>query len=313
MTWGYTSSDWSTEIRKKIVDLKVNVLQNWGEREQAINMFVDYGSRVLKAAKALRSRDATAVYAALTGARLHKGWKKDLRKKVSEIKGRSLSHVFDTASDSWLAWQYGIRPIVSDLGGAMDLYFQRRKVLPLITRTTLPLKKDSCLTRVIGSPNGYRGRPVNETLERKEGRVTAYCEIERGDIAQWGVLARQLGLTNPILLVWELIPYSFVIDWFLNVGDCLMAFDLLSEVKRSGVTVTGRYKQHWVNTDGGAISSGEFKYTKRDFTNSIPLPTLKVNSHPFGTSANLSVERVFSALALTRQLFSSSHTHPTVH
>lgn len=36
---------------------------------------------------------------------------------------------------------------------------------------------------------------------------------------------QQLGVTNPMNLLWELIPYSFVVDWFIPVGDYLSSLD----------------------------------------------------------------------------------------
>jgi hypothetical protein len=32
---------------------------------------------------------------------------------------------------------------------------------------------------------------------------------------------KQIGFNNPISLAWEVLPYSFVLDWFLPIGDFL--------------------------------------------------------------------------------------------
>jgi hypothetical protein len=32
---------------------------------------------------------------------------------------------------------------------------------------------------------------------------------------------KQIGFDNPISLAWEILPYSFVLDWFLPIGDFL--------------------------------------------------------------------------------------------
>lgn len=77
----------------------------------------------------------------------------------------------------------------------------------------------------------------------------------------------QLGLTNPVEVVWELVPYSFVVDWFLDVGgwvsslsaavgvtfvegsqtlmqktDLITGFDLVHD---SATTVTTYPKRGW--------------------------------------------------------------------
>jgi hypothetical protein len=36
--------------------------------------------------------------------------------------------------------------------------------------------------------------------------------------------ANALGLINPASVVWELVPYSFVVDWFVPVGGFLSSF-----------------------------------------------------------------------------------------
>jgi hypothetical protein len=34
-----------------------------------------------------------------------------------------------------------------------------------------------------------------------------------------------MGLTNPAVVAWELVPFSFVVDWFVNVSEFLGQFD----------------------------------------------------------------------------------------
>lgn len=39
------------------------------------------------------------------------------------------------------------------------------------------------------------------------------------------LLAKQLGLTNPAQVAWDVVPFSFVVDWFLPVNKFLSGFD----------------------------------------------------------------------------------------
>lgn len=54
-------------------------------------------------------------------------------------------------------------------------------------------------------------------------------------------VAANTGISNPALLAWELLPWSFVIDWFIPVGDyleSLSAFDGFTFSGGSQVLVT---------------------------------------------------------------------------
>lgn len=58
-----------------------------------------------------------------------------------------------------------------------------------------------------------------------------------------------LGLLNPALLWWELLPYSFVVDWFLPVGDVLTS--LTAGIGMDGVVGGLVYENEHVETYGG--------------------------------------------------------------
>jgi hypothetical protein len=36
---------------------------------------------------------------------------------------------------------------------------------------------------------------------------------------------KSVGLTNPLEIAWEVVPYSFVVDWMLPIGDAISAID----------------------------------------------------------------------------------------
>lgn len=42
---------------------------------------------------------------------------------------------------------------------------------------------------------------------------------------------QQLGVTNPALFAWEVIPFSFVFDWFVGVGDYLEGLTALHGIE----------------------------------------------------------------------------------
>lgn len=42
--------------------------------------------------------------------------------------------------------------------------------------------------------------------------------------------ARQLGLLDPLSILWENIPYSFVVDWFVPIGDYLSVLNQIPKI-----------------------------------------------------------------------------------
>lgn len=63
-----------------------------------------------------------------------------------------------------------------------------------------------------------------------------------GVLTEWDVdnIGQRLGLDSLVSSAWELIPYSFIIDWFINVGDTIMSWT---------PNIGGRTLASWICTD----------------------------------------------------------------
>jgi hypothetical protein len=54
-----------------------------------------------------------------------------------------------------------------------------------------------------------------------EGR--AYVRLDANIQSTYLEYFDQAGLLNPVEIAWELVPYSFIVDWFVPIGNCLSA------------------------------------------------------------------------------------------
>jgi hypothetical protein len=67
-----------------------------------------------------------------------------------------------------------------------------------------------------------------------------------------------LGLTNLSSVTWEVIPYSFVVDWFLPIGNFLNNYDAFAFLNVESIckTVMITEKIHFSGSVGGPTTDG---------------------------------------------------------
>lgn len=129
----------------------------------------------------------------------------------------------DGLSDVWLLYRYGIRPLMSDIRNVLNAV---KKDLDKALRYTSRGKFDTGLLvserNFCTLPSTHPARwPVwkVKTGTRRVFRAGVLFEIDQSIDA----MSALWGLDSPIESAWELIPFSFILDWFVNVGDCLGA------------------------------------------------------------------------------------------
>lgn len=135
-------------------------------------------------------------------------------RQVSRILGFSPKGTPST----WLEWQYGWRPLLSDVHSACVIIKEGLKSPHFnVESTTLDpdFKNPPPYAQYVGQATSYgkftRGHKVGVTFSIPE---------------PWLLHADSLGLLNPVALAWELLPYSFVVDWFAHIGEFLSALSL---------------------------------------------------------------------------------------
>lgn len=125
--------------------------------------------------------------------------------------------------------------------------------------------------------------------------------------------ASQYGITNPLATAWEALPFSFVVDWFVPVGDFINSlgatgglkfkdYSLTSTINWSGkITATYRYSTWDSWEDAG---SGDSTYTWKHKKRQVNENPSWLYPGPKGPM-DQSLTRVSYALSLLASVFGS--------
>lgn len=183
---------------------------------------------------------------------------------------------------TWLEYRYGWRTLMYDV---KDL----RKAINNLGKQRARFKD-----RV-----GY-GTAGTNSYQASVDAITGACSGEYVQVeTSWNISYRGAVVAdiepptfqiNPLITGWELVPFSFVIDWFITVGKTLEALSFLSlstayaaaygfkcEIQKDSTYVPGTPVAGYttVTLSGSASSRGTF--TSRTPTSVSKVPSVKVN------------------------------------
>lgn len=179
------------QVRGHSFNLAVNAAQS----RQLVGMVVDNLGKFGRSVLALKRGDFS------TAARCLGARPRPTRLKTSDIAGR------------WLELQYGWLPAVSDTYEAAKAY----EVITKQERSATVRSSASARYTVEHAVGGFATAVANVTY--RVGYTYEMSEVLN--------TPRLLGLKDPLSVAWELLPYSFVVDWFVPIGAYLDNLSIL--------------------------------------------------------------------------------------
>lgn len=229
---------------------------------------------------------------------LYRFWKKfrsgsyikNLFKVYNGSNSRKSQRALRRISGKWLEYRYGWLPLMMEVNTLLNK--------PL----GLPRMK------VAAGSNGFINHfdQPNSTY-KEEGQVNISWLM--GCIAfaknAFTKTLQQYGLSSPAVVVWELIPFSFVADWFLGVGNYLEALG-----STSGLDIRHAYQTATLNATISStltpavdlLTVGRGVYSGRLIQRTLGLPRIP---NPLIPSNGLNLTRATDAIALIVQTFRS--------
>lgn len=195
-------------------------------------------------------------------------------------------------SGRWLELQYGWLPLLGDVYEAAKAY-ESITSDARVNRVTESLSKQwkgnaSC------SPPNYSCNGIVRERARYIYEMTEQLSTPRS-----------LGLLDPASVAWELIPYSFVVDWFVPIGDYLANLNVIPKLSGRFLLVhTRRFSGSSIETNLAAYkftvrptSSCNYIYMKRTVSSALSVPKPVFESIPDAMSPS----RIYNAIALVAQ------------
>lgn len=211
----------STKLQSKFSAVKVNLLQFFGERQQFINMVGNNARKIVQALHSLKRLHLGDAMRALDLKPPSKKFEDDfwLKHTSNAQKFPKRHRPEKITSSAWLELQYGWLPLLSDVEAASALLGDNIRK----DEFTNTVKVRGKSTKK-GDWNYFQFRGIypNGSIPKSGDFV---CQSTCKYIVTF-VATNELktafavtGISNPLLVAWELVPFSFVVDWFLPVGN----------------------------------------------------------------------------------------------
>jgi len=193
-------------------------------------------------------------------------------------------------ANKWLELRYGWEPLLNDVYEAAKL----------LEAYGAPARRE-----VIRVSKTYSGSGIETSASPSLYKVPAVFKVRQYiyyELMEDIPSMRTMDLINPAEIVWESIPYSFVIDWFTPIGTFLDNITCIPKLKgRSMTTIISRgiarslsNSDYWY--EGSMCTAEEIHMERQVSLSGVPLAYPQIKS----VDQALSPRHIYNAMALAR-------------
>lgn len=177
---------------------KFNLGVTMVEGKKTVALITDTASRILNAYRAVRKGRFTTAADILFMDKPSRRARRTMKKEMSRgAKG---------LANNWLKYRYGVRPLIWDVYSGIEAY-------SAIAATRF----DDIVYTGFNSDSDSSSNSNGSTTAVLQHSFSVKAQVQGPDAR----IFSSVGLDNPALIAWELIPFSFMFDWFIPVGTWL--------------------------------------------------------------------------------------------
>lgn len=320
------------DLMSKLTDGKTNTMVTAAEMNKTARSVVKTATRLYTSMRALKHGDFLGFTTALGITSQEPGAKKRFNKRYAKAKSRdaqehrytdtsfntttTVTRMSSFQSETWLEYKYAWKPLLKDVfdhaKALAELNIERQHAIRFAYGKAATERSAQSTFK---DPNpGWNSTQVSK--ETRAVKIGVWYRLQNNQLNTF----IQLGIDNPMEVVWEVIPLSFVADWFIPVGEYLKNLTATNglvfhagfkttrrsakcslQVVANGNTARYGITQIGPQTGQGAATREIFEMSRSRLTG-FPGPVFPGFRDPRDTKDG-GISRATSAIALLQSLF----------
>lgn len=296
-------------LLQRLNTAKASTLVTLAEIHKTANHIAHTATRLASAIHALRRFDPVGVATSL-GIAVSKRDTKRVYARKRAYQGLPMyerkieSRKLDFMGDAWLEYAYGWKPMLN------DVYDHAEALADVMTEKSGIIGRASYRSHVSEKWPTFVTRDDQYTKCTKGGNFKCSHTYVIYYSNEQVSTANTFGLQNPLVVAWELVPFSFVADWFIPIGSALENLTATNGLTFHSGTLSRKTEiDIWADVLGKSAGDEYFNYsgyakgTRKDVTVYRSVLSTFPSAQMPSFKDPRSISHMTSALALLNSLF----------